>query len=120
MVILSLLLPQLDGAGPRVSAWPTQLPLNSTLPVPGHPSSAHSLPAAPWPGLSLPGKLDFSQRQRKLIPVHKERAQYLWANLIVMPSCELLYNLPFNPPLLESDAIFTGESTEEVLLGEGK
>lgn len=37
----------------------------------------------------------------------------------VMPSCELLHNLPLNPPLLESDAVFTGESSE-ALLGEGK
>ena len=34
--------------------------------------------------------------------------------------CELLDNLPFNPPLLKSGTVFTGESGEEVLLGEGK
>lgn len=33
---------------------------------------------------------------------------------------ELLYKWPFNPPLLKSGAVFTGESGKEVLLGEGK
>ena len=83
--------------------------------ITGTPASEPAWP----PGPLRPHQL-YPHGENKLPHQRKDGTKQGGINVTGTPRCERLRDLPFNPSLLKSGAVFTGDSGKDVLLGEGK